>query len=127
MGKKSKTRSMPVTREMRELVAMLHKRYPLRELGKIAGIYHQALYAVEKGTQRRVTTAIGEKIMGLSNMVTVEDRWKAESEKKAAESKMTPERLRIECRKPGFLTALRHCCTNYQALEPAILKIRSEK
>lgn len=127
LGEKSKLGRMPVTREMRELVVMLRRRYSLRELGKIAGVNFSVLFSVENGSQKQVSEATCKKIMGLSDMVTAEDRRKAEAEKKAAESEMTPERFRLECRKPEFLKVLRRYCTNYRALEPAILKIRSEK
>ena len=83
LGEKSKLGRMPVTREMRELVVMLRRRYSLRELGKIAGVSFSVLFSVENGSQKQVSEATCKKIMGLSDMVTAEDRRKAEAEKKA--------------------------------------------
>lgn len=80
---RSRIGRIPVKRKMRELVAMLHKRYTLRELGKIAGVCYRVLYNVENGNQVWVSQENSEKIMELSNIVTVEDMWKADSEKKA--------------------------------------------
>ncbi len=110
--------TVPITQEMRNALREARTEYTITALSVICGVNIKILYQVMDGTQRRVNSRLGARILDLPRLIRsreITQMVKRRIRKKPDMPAMSYEQFHRACNAPEFVAALRKC-TNYNVI-----------